>query len=82
MANELTDDLVQQLLQLPYEQRGFLANTLIDSLHPEGEPINRDQWNAAWREECHRRLAEIDSGDVATIPADELIARMRAKRGD
>ena len=79
MANELSNDMVQQLLQLPYEQRDQLANTLIDSLHPAGESISQDEWKSAWMEECHRRMSDIESGRVSMISADDLIARMRAK---
>lgn len=81
MPNELSDDMLQQLLQLPYEQRDQLVNTLIDSLHPTGENISQDEWKSVWMEECHRRVTDIESGKVSTIPADDLIARMRAKHG-
>ena len=79
MPDQLSDEMLQQLLQLPYEQRDQLANTLIHSLHPTGEDVSEDEWQAAWMDECHRRSAEIASGEVSMIPADDLIARMRAK---
>ena len=82
MPNELTDDIVQQLLQLPYEQRDQLANTLINSLHPAGEDVTADEWKDCWTDECQRRMVEIDNGDVSTISAHDLIARMRAKHGE
>ena len=82
MQNELTDDMVQQLLNLPYDQRGKLADTLINSLHPAGDRITADEWKTAWTEECHRRMGDMDSGEVKMVSADELIARLRAKRDD
>lgn len=80
MQNQLTNDIVQQLLRLPYDQRGRLANTLIDSLHPGGDSVSREEWNATWMEECCRRMSEIDSGQVEMVSADELVKRMREKR--
>ena len=44
MSNQISDEMLQQLLQLPYEQRDQLANTLIQSLHPTGESIDHDAW--------------------------------------
>ena len=82
MSNELSDDMIQQLLQLPYEQRGQLANVLIDSLHPSGEDVTSEQWRASWTEECQHRLAQIESGEVATVSEDDVIARMRTKHGE
>lgn len=82
MLNEIPDDMVQQLLKLPYEQRDQLANALVNSLHPAGEEISQDEWRSAWMEECHRRTAEIDNGEVAVISADDLIARMQAKHSE
>lgn len=82
MSDQLSNDLVRQLLQLPYEQRGQLANALIDSLHPASDGISQDEWRSAWTEECHRRLAEVDEDNVEMISADDLIARMREKHGE
>lgn len=82
MQNQLNDDFVQQLLSLPYDQRDQLAHTLINSLHPKGEAVDDTQWREAWVNECGRRAAEIESGKVPAIPADEAIAMMRSKHGE
>lgn len=82
MSNQISDEMLQQLLQLPYEQRDQLANTLIQSLHPTGESIDHDAWQAAWISECHRRSSQVESGNVSVVLADELIARMRAKHSE
>ena len=80
MPDELSNDIVRQLLQLPYEQRDQLANTLINSLHPEGEDVGQDEWKSAWIEECHRRVAEIDSGDVFAVKGDAVDVRQQHLR--
>ena len=53
------------------EQREILA-TLLEEL--DGLPD--DGAETAWLEEAERRAAEIDSGAVACIPADEVLARL------
>ena len=82
MSNELDAGIVQQLLRLPYDQRDQLANTLIKSLHPPGEEITDNEWQQAWLDECHHRLAEIERGDVEMISSDELVDRLRKKHGE
>lgn len=81
MQIQYDDDFVQQLLSLPYDQRDKLAHTLIDSLHPKGETVNTDEWRESWIDECNRRVSQVESGEVSTIPADEVIAQMRSKHG-
>jgi putative addiction module component (TIGR02574 family) len=33
--------------------------------------------DAAWLEECHRRIAAVDRGEVTTIPAEEAMREAR-----
>ncbi len=70
-----TDQLKDQLSRLPIKTRAELAHFLIESL--DGEPD--DDWEAAWEVELDRRMAEIENGTVAGIPADEVFAALRAK---
>jgi putative addiction module component (TIGR02574 family) len=53
---------------LPRDERARLAEALLASLEEEAE-IER-----AWREEINRRAAELDSGSVKSVPADEVFA--------
>ena len=53
---------------LPREERARLAEALLASLEEEAE-IER-----AWREEIGRRAAELDSGAVQGVPAEEVFA--------
>jgi putative addiction module component (TIGR02574 family) len=61
-------DLVDAALKLPPEARGALASRLIDSL--QGDEIDADA-ELAWEAEIARRLEELDSGKVKTIPWSE-----------
>lgn len=47
-------------------------NCLVDSLDHEGI-------RAVWIEEAHRRRDEVLKGQVLTIPADEVLARVRSR---
>ena len=62
--------LLKEVLRLPAEARAALAAKLIDSLDSDVDEDAEDQWG----EEIERRLAEIDSGRVVTIPWSEVRA--------
>ena len=52
-----------------------MAGLLLDSL--EGEPDEGVE--AAWAEEIERRVRQIDSGVVTTIPWEEVRAKLFAR---
>lgn len=65
-------------LALPIKERGELIHRLIVSL--DGEPEDTPEEIAkAWNEEIARRVADMDAGHTRWIPADEVMARLRAK---
>jgi putative addiction module component (TIGR02574 family) len=73
MSNELSRELLNDAMRLPDEQRAALAAALIESLD---EDVDEDA-ESAWSIEIARRLAEVESGHVRTIPwtqAREMIA--------
>ena len=54
-----------------------LADRLVESLDPaEGGELHR-----LWAEEAQRRLQELRSGDVESIPGEEAVARLHEKYG-
>ena len=57
------------------EDRAELADFLIESLDEERE----EGWDEAWNAELTRRLREIEEGKVVGVPAEQVIARLRAK---
>jgi len=66
-------DVANEAMKLSPEERMNLAEKLWTSVDtPEAIA-------AAWDVEIERRLAQIDSGEVETYPADEVIAELRAK---
>jgi putative addiction module component (TIGR02574 family) len=72
-----TDQLIQEILQLPREARALLAEKLLESLD------FREDFDVspAWREEIRRRLQELDSGAVKLVSADEVFKKLAEKFG-
>jgi putative addiction module component (TIGR02574 family) len=68
------DELLKRAMALPPEDRGALAASLLDSLD-QGE-VDLDA-EAAWQHEVARRMEEIESGKVKTVPWREVKRRAR-----
>ena len=66
------DTLEAEVLRLPPSDRSHLLNRLITSLDADSE------LEEAWAQEARRRDAEIESGAVEQIPADVVMAELRA----
>jgi putative addiction module component (TIGR02574 family) len=69
----LVDELSARAKALSAEDRARLAEELLESL--QGEPDADSE--AAWDREIERRVAEIESGSVRLIPAEEVHAEAR-----
>lgn len=66
-------EIVSEAMKLPPQERADLADRLWISVDtPEAVA-------AAWDAEIERRAAQLDSGEVATIPFEQVIAELRAK---
>ena len=61
-------ELIEAALKLPPEARGAIASRLLDSL--QDEEVDADV-ETAWDAEIARRVSELDSGQVKTIPWSE-----------
>jgi putative addiction module component (TIGR02574 family) len=66
-------ELLKDALALPTEARAALIDSLLESLD---NAAGDDDAEAAWREEIHRRLQEIDSGAVKLIPWEDAERRL------
>lgn len=69
------EEITQQALLLPREARGALADRLVESLDPAEEGPFRE----AWAKEALRRVEEVRSGKVKTIPGPEVIEEARRR---
>ncbi|MDN5751984.1 MAG: addiction module protein [Nitrosospira sp.] len=68
------DTLEDAALHLPPQQRAELAHKLLLSL----EEQNEDEVAQAWRAESQRRAADVDSGLVTPVSAEDVRAAARA----
>ena len=65
-------ELLKKALTLPVAERAELAASLIVSLdRAEDESVE-----AAWEEEIGRRMADLDSGGVQPVSAEEARRRL------
>jgi len=66
-------EIVSEALKLQPQERADLADRLWISVDtPEAVA-------AAWDAEIERRVAQLDAGEVETIPFEQVIAELRAK---
>ena len=72
------EQIFNEALSLPLEARAGLTERLVARLAEEvpGE-IARAQLD-----EVHRRIAQVESGEVALIPGDDALARVRRLFGE
>jgi putative addiction module component (TIGR02574 family) len=68
------EDVAKEARSLTPQERGRLLAILIDDLDSAPESAAAEV-EAAWEEEIARRLEEVDSGKVATVPAEQVFAR-------
>lgn len=65
-------ELFRRASDLPESDRALLAGLLIESLDVEAD----EDVEPAWLAEVERRVAELDSGSVPTVPWEEVKARL------
>jgi putative addiction module component (TIGR02574 family) len=67
------EQITENALSLPSEARAMLADRLVESLDPAEDGYIHQLWVA----EAQRRLDEVRSGKVKTIPGTEALERVR-----
>lgn len=75
--------ILDAAMKLPVEERSQVANRLMLSL--DEEPLTEseaDAMDARWAPEIRRRIAELKSGKVKSIPWEEVDAEMRKLVGE
>lgn len=73
MARSLTS-LEQKIRELDSSDKEELLRVLIEELDGPADP----DVEKAWLEEAERRSAEIDSGAVTCVPAEEVFRKIDA----
>lgn len=70
--------LAKKVLALPHDDRESLLCELLRSLGGDGDDVMGREYEGAWAAEIERRLADLDGGRIETIPADRVMADLRA----
>ncbi|HEX8255707.1 MAG TPA: addiction module protein [Thermoanaerobaculia bacterium] len=75
MSKDLKD-IAAKALDLPPAARAELASQLLDSL----DHLSEEENDQLWAQEAERRYAEYKAGNIEAVPADEVFARLRARK--
>lgn len=71
--------LEAEALDLPAEQRVDLAQRLFASIEEQDALEDASEVERAWLEEAERRYERYLAGESQAVPAEEAIARVRAR---
>ena len=66
-----TEELVEEAVSLPVEIRAQIIDKLLESLNPSQKEIDK-----LWAKEAEKRVEEIQSGKVKTIPGEEVFRKI------
>ena len=69
-----TKDLIKEAMSLPVEDRLIVVDSLLKSLNTPETEIDKK-----WAEVAKHRLRELRSGEVKSIPGDEVFKKIWAK---
>ncbi len=69
-----TKELFDEAISLPIETRMQLVEKLLRSLNPTQKEIDK-----LWAKEAEKRIEEIKSGNVKTIPGEKVFKKIRAR---
>lgn len=71
--NSRVSELLERALALSLEERGLLIDRLVESLNDEPAEEGVEK---AWAEEIKRRVDEVRSGRVKTIPGEQVLREL------
>ena len=71
------EELLRQALQLEPRARAELAALILESVPTESS----EEVDAAWESEIRRRVQELESGSVKTIPWEEVREKLIRSEG-
>lgn len=74
LNRRVADDLASAAMQMPADERARLADQLMESV------VGEYGYDPAYAAELKRRIAEIEAGTAKTISAEEVFAKLRARR--
>ncbi len=65
------EKLISEAISLPVDIRIQLVERLLESLNPSHKDIDE-----LWAIEAERRVAEIERGEVTTVPGEEVFRKL------
>jgi putative addiction module component (TIGR02574 family) len=77
VMNERVKKLSEEIRKLSAEERADLLDELVILVHSEPDA----EIDKAWVEEANRRWEAYLRGEVQTVPAEEVFAKLGTKRG-
>lgn len=73
---EQTMDLIEMAVALPIDEKVMLVDRLLDSMYPRQAEIDE-----LWKIEIERRVDEVRSGKVETIPGEKVFEEIEKRFG-
>ena len=70
------EEIIREAESLPVEQRAAIVDRLLRTLNPPDPAVDSE-----WIRVASRRLAELRSGSVTPVPAEDVIARIEKHFG-
>jgi len=67
-------ELIAEAISLPVEERAIVVDSILRSLNSPNADIDRQ-----WIVEAGRRLDEVRTGRLKTIPGDQVFAQIRKR---
>ncbi len=77
MEHMTVDELAEEALSLPSEERATLADRLVESL----DPADDANLHRVWGVEAMRRLADVREGRVQSVDGEDALKRVRKAVG-
>lgn len=69
-----SNELISMVESLPIDIKTKLVEKILNSLHPSQKEID-----ALWAKEAEKRVKEIKTGKVKTIPGDKVFKEIQGK---
>ncbi|MEK6528397.1 MAG: addiction module protein [Nitrospirota bacterium] len=69
-----TKELISMVESLPIDIKTALVERILNSMHPSQKEID-----ALWAKEAEKRVKEIKTGKVKTIPGDKVFKEIQEK---
>lgn len=72
MSEASTKKLIEEIESLPIEERARVADSVLKSLNPVDSEIEKK-----WIQTAEKRLKEIQTGKVDTIPGEKVFEKIQ-----